>query len=50
VGIKINDTVGQNFQTKKGVRQGDPLSPLLFNIVVDMLVVLINRVKSNSHT
>jgi hypothetical protein len=22
VGIKINDTVGQNFQTKKGVRQG----------------------------
>jgi hypothetical protein len=45
VGIKINDLVGQNFQTKKGLRQGDPLSPLLFNIVVDMLAILINRAK-----
>jgi retron-type reverse transcriptase len=45
VGIKINDQVGQNFQTKKGVRQGDPLSPILFNIVVDMLTILINRAK-----
>jgi hypothetical protein len=46
VGIKINDQVGQNFQTRKGVRQGDPLSPILFNIVVDMLAILINRAKS----
>jgi hypothetical protein len=45
VGIKINDQVDQNFQTKKGVRQGDPLSPILFNIVVDMLAILINRAK-----
>jgi hypothetical protein len=45
VGIKINDQVGQNFQTKKGLCQGDPLSPLLFNIVVDMLAILINRAK-----
>jgi hypothetical protein len=45
VGIKINDTVGQNFQTNKGVRQGDPLSPILFNIDVDMLAILINRAK-----
>jgi hypothetical protein len=46
VGIKVYDIVGQNFQTKKGVRQGDPLSPLLFNIVVDMLAVIINKAKS----
>jgi hypothetical protein len=46
VGIKINDQVGPNFQTKKGLRQGDPLSPLLFNIVVDMLVILIKRTKA----
>jgi hypothetical protein len=44
-GIKINDQVGQNFQTKKDLRQGDSLSPLLFNIVVDMLAILINRAK-----
>jgi retron-type reverse transcriptase len=47
MGIKINDQVGQNFQTKKEMRQGDPLSPLLFNIVVDMLAILIGRAKRN---
>jgi retron-type reverse transcriptase len=38
--------VGKNFQTRKGVRQGDPLSPILFNIVIDMLAILINRAKN----
>ena len=46
VGIKINDQIGQNFQTLKGLRQDDPLSPILFNIVVDMLAILINRAKN----
>jgi hypothetical protein len=50
VGIKINDQVGNNFQTKKGLRNGDPLSPLLFNIVVDMLAILINIAKLEGHT
>jgi len=45
VNIKINYQLGENFQTKKGLRQGDPLSPILFNIVVDMLAILINRAK-----
>jgi hypothetical protein len=45
VGVKINDQVGQNFQTKKEVRQGDPLSPIFFNTVVDMLAILIKRVR-----
>jgi retron-type reverse transcriptase len=45
VAIKVNDNIGHYFQTRKGVRQGDPLSPILFNIVVDMLVVLISRAK-----
>jgi retron-type reverse transcriptase len=45
VGITINDKVRQNFQTKKGVRQGDLLSPILFNIVVDVLAMLIKRAK-----
>jgi hypothetical protein len=45
LGVKINDQVGQNFQTKKEVRQEDPLSSILFNILVDMLAILIKRVK-----
>jgi retron-type reverse transcriptase len=47
VGIKVNDQVGGNFQTRKGLRQGDPLSPVLSNIVVDMLAILIKRAKEN---
>jgi hypothetical protein len=47
VGIKVNDGIGHYFQTLKGLRQGDPLSPMLFNIVVDMLAVLIARAKED---
>jgi hypothetical protein len=33
VGIRINDDIGHYFQTLKDLCQGDPLSPMLFNIV-----------------
>jgi hypothetical protein len=46
VGVKINNQVRQNFHTKKEVRQGDLLLPILFNIVVDMLAILIKRAKA----
>jgi hypothetical protein len=36
-----------NFQTSKDLRQGDPFSPMIFNIVVDMLVVVIVRAKED---
>jgi retron-type reverse transcriptase len=45
VAVKVNDNIGHYFQTRKGVRQGDPLSPMLFNIVVDILTILISGAK-----
>jgi hypothetical protein len=47
VGIKVNDDIGHYFQTLKGLRQGDPFSPILFNIVTDMLAILIARAKED---
>jgi hypothetical protein len=47
VSIKVNDDIGHYFQTKNGLRQGDPLSPILFNLVADMLPIFIERAKNN---
>jgi hypothetical protein len=47
VGIRVNDDIGHYFQTLKGLWQGDPLSPILFNIVADMLAILIARAKED---
>jgi retron-type reverse transcriptase len=44
--VKVNDETGHYFQTKKGLRQGDPMSPILFNIIADTLAVLIERLKN----
>ncbi|WVZ51089.1 hypothetical protein U9M48_002268, partial [Paspalum notatum var. saurae] len=47
VAINVNGQNDAYFQTRKGLRQGDPLSPILFNIVADMLAIIINRAKND---
>jgi len=47
VAINVNEEVGPFFQTKKSLRQGDPLSPILFNVVTDMLAIIIKRAKAD---
>ena len=47
--VKVNDDMGHFFQTKKGLRQGDPLSPVLFSLVADILAVLIERSTKLDH-
>ena len=41
VSVKINDEVGPYIQSAKGVRQGDPHSPFLFNIAADCLTKMV---------
>jgi hypothetical protein len=44
----VNNDIGHYFETRKGLRQGDPLSPILFIIIADMHVVLIARAKEDA--
>lgn len=41
--ININRKVGTYFSTQRGLRHGDLLSPLLFNLVADALAVMITK-------
>lgn len=48
--ILINGTSKGFFVAKKGLRQGDPLSPFLFTVVVDTLSKLIMRAEERNLT
>ncbi|XP_073355123.1 uncharacterized protein [Aegilops tauschii subsp. strangulata] len=40
--VLLNGVPGRKFRCKKGVRQGDPVSPLLFVLAADLLQTVIN--------
>ena len=46
--VKMNDQEGPYFVSHKGVRQGDPLSPLLFNFVADYLARMVRQAQNNN--
>jgi hypothetical protein len=41
--VLLNGTTGKDFRCIRGVRQGGPLSPLLFAIAADLLQCAINK-------
>jgi hypothetical protein len=40
--VKVNDKIGPYFASYKGIRQGDPFAPSLFNLVVNILSKMIH--------
>jgi hypothetical protein len=43
--VLLNGVPGKSFHCKRGVRQGDPLSPLLFVLATDLLQSIINKAR-----
>lgn len=43
--VLLNRVPGKVFHYKRGVRQGDPLSPLLFVLAANLLQSIINKAK-----
>lgn len=46
--VLLNGVPGRPFKCKRGVRQGDPLSPLLFVLAADLLQSVVNEAAQNN--
>jgi hypothetical protein len=47
--INVNGEIGPFFRNARGVRQGDPLSPILFDFMVDALAAMLARANEAGH-
>ena len=47
ISVKLNNLEGSYFVSHKGVQQGDPLSPILFNFVADCLARMAGQAQLN---
>ena len=47
--ININGDIGPYFRSSCGVRQGDPICPLLFDLAGDTLATILDKAKTTSH-
>lgn len=44
--VLLNGSPGQHISHRRGLRQGDPLSPILFILVMDVLGFLITKAEN----
>jgi hypothetical protein len=49
IAIRLNDRNSSYFKPGKSLRQGDPLSPLLFNLVVDVFTRMLSRAANRGY-
>jgi sugar (pentulose or hexulose) kinase len=47
--VNVNGEIGPYFWNAWGVRQGDPLSPLLFDFMVDALAAMLTKASEAGH-